>query len=154
MMGEAAYDTFRTKCIEGNMSQICFHERLPKLKLKTFTGMHKSGRKVGSNQVTLNTDRKLFGHMILVAENRKLDLKELLSHPLGPLPWSLACGDGSLRKTDKSTLAKEIIKVAEPSEAIPDPKANIIDGMALIHKLKVYDKTFSELANSVLSHVL
>ena len=95
MMGEAAYDTFRTKCIEGNMSQVCFHERLPKLKLKTFTDMHKSGRKAGSKQVILNTDRKLFGQMILVAENRNLDMREVLSHPLGPLPWSLACGDGT-----------------------------------------------------------
>ena len=37
---------------------------------------------------------------------------------------------------------------------MPDPKTTIIDGMALTQKLKVHNKTFSELANSVLSDVL
>ena len=70
-----------------------------------------------------------------------------MSHPLCPLPWSIACGDESLRKINKSSLPKEIIKIGEPSKDILDPKATTIDGMALIRKLNVYDKSFSELAS-------
>jgi len=34
--------------------------------------------------------------MIVIAEARQLSMKEALSHPLGPLPCSLAASDGSL----------------------------------------------------------
>ena len=56
----------------------------------------------------MQADRNLFGHMILVAENRKLKMNDVLAHPLGPLPWALASGDGSLRKTNKAALAREL----------------------------------------------
>ena len=46
--------------------------------------------------------RYLFGHMVVVAQSREIDMKQVLSHPLGPIPWALANGDGSLRKTDKA----------------------------------------------------
>ena len=34
-------------------------------------------------------------------------MQEVLSHPLGPLPWSLAATDNSLKNTLKTSLAKE-----------------------------------------------
>ena len=34
--------------------------------------------------------------------------ESVFAHPLGPLPWALANGDGSLRKTNKAALAREL----------------------------------------------
>ena len=34
-------------------------------------------------------------------------MQEVLSHPLGPLPWSLAATDESLKNTLKTSLATE-----------------------------------------------
>ena len=65
--------------------------------------------------------------MILVAESRKINMKEVLAHPLGPLPWSLANSDGSLRKTNKPALAKDMEKRVLPAETIPTPSTTIID---------------------------
>jgi len=48
--------------------------------------------------------------MIVIAEAWQLSMKEVFSHPLGPLPWSLSAPDGSLKKTAKSSLAKELQK--------------------------------------------
>ena len=154
-VGEVAYETFKHERIEGDLSKQQFHGRMRKLKLKTFSDAYKTIHKVGSSKdIVLNADRKLFAHMILVAENRELDMKEVLSHPLGPLPWSLAYGDGSIRKTIKSVLAKELMKTITAPEVIPVDRATIIDGMGLIQKMKPTDKTFSELAMSVLSQVI
>ena len=50
--------------------------------------------------LVLKMDRKLFGHIVFIAQTRKLDMKQVLSHPPGPIPWALAEGDGSLRITD------------------------------------------------------
>ncbi|KAG0693191.1 hypothetical protein GWK47_027597 [Chionoecetes opilio] len=92
--------------------------------------------------------------MILVAENRKLKMSDVLAHPLGPLPWALASGDGSLRKTNKAALARELERNVYPAEVIPEPSATIIDGMSLVQKLKGNDNTFSQLAGTALSHVV
>jgi len=61
---------------------------------------------------------------------------EVLQHPLGPLPWSLATSDGSPRKTNKSSLAKEFQKNALPAEDIGKPSACIIDGISAVQKIK------------------
>ena len=92
--------------------------------------------------------------MIVVAESRDLQMSEVLQHPLGPLPWSLATSDGSLRKTNKSALAKELQKNALPAEDIGKPSACIIDGMSAVQKIKGDHKSFAEIALSLLSMIL
>ena len=44
--------------------------------------------------------------MVFVASSRKLDIQEVLQHPLGPLPWSLANEDGTMKNTNKAALAR------------------------------------------------
>ena len=57
--------------------------------------------------------------MILIAQNRKLDMKDVLSHPLGSLPCALANADGSMMKTNKSVLAKHLDNKIFPEEETP-----------------------------------
>ena len=104
--------------------------------------------------MVLKADRKLFGQMVLIAESRKLHMSDVLAHPCGPLPWALANGDGSLCKTNKAALAKELEKNVSPAEEIEEPSATIIDGMSLVQKLQGNDQTFLQLAESALSHAL
>ena len=92
--------------------------------------------------------------MILVAQSRQLQIRDVLAHPLGPLPWVLANGDGSLRETNKAALARELEKNVSPVEVIPQPSACIIDGMAMIQKLKGDGKTFAQQEVSLLSLAL
>jgi len=55
--------------------------------------------------------------------------------PMGPLPWALANADGSLRKTNKAALVRELEQNVFPAEHIPTPSASIIDGMSLVQKM-------------------
>ena len=48
--------------------------------------------------------------MIIIAQNRNLNMKEVLAYSLGPLLWEIANFDGSLRKTNKAVLARELLK--------------------------------------------
>ena len=88
--------------------------------------------------------------MTLVAQSRKINMKEVLAHPLGPLPRFLANSDGSLRKTNKTALAKDMEKRVLPAETIPTPSTTIIDGMSMIQKINGSNKTFSQLAKQLL----
>ena len=70
--------------------------------------------------------------MFLVATSRNLDIRKLglLKHPLGLLPWPLSKCDGTLKKTNISTLARHIESRVTPVKSIPLPSACIIDGRA------------------------
>jgi hypothetical protein len=63
--------------------------------LKTFSNLHKkSSVKAADKIVLLKADRNLFARLLVIAQCRKMDIRQLLYHELGPIPWSLAALDG------------------------------------------------------------
>ena len=154
--GEKAYQQFKQERLESSNTETKFHDRMTKMKLKTFSSMlkKKTITKGKGKDIILHADRDLFGRMILGAQSRKLEIKDVLSHPLGPIPWSLATADGSLRKTNKCGLANYLLKNISPADTIPSPSACIIDGMSLVQKVKGEHKTFKQLAEHLLKSAL
>lgn len=124
--------------------------------LKTFKHMNKKVelRKGTAKEIVLKADRAMFAQMIVIAEARQLNMQEVLSRPLGPLPCSLAAPDGSLKKTAKSTLAKELQKDAPAVESLLPRSACIIDGMAIVQRLKGDQKTFKIITQMLLAMAL
>lgn len=149
--GEEARQKFQESRLEKGQN---FYERLPRLNLKTFDSTKKRMTKVKGKEIILRSDIKLFGHMILVASSRKLSMKEVLKHPLGPIPWSLANTDGTPRKTNKAVLARKLQAKASPTEEMESPSACIIDGMSVVQKMRGDKLTFEELAEQILISVL
>ena len=152
--GENRYQSFKQARLEEDPPTVKFHDTMKKLNLKTFSSLSKKNVHCKKVQDAVKADRKLFGQMILVAERRKLHMRDVLSHPLGPLPWSLANIDSSLRKTNKSILAVELEKSVSSAENIQKPTAYLIDGMNLVHRMNGNNKTFAQLADSALHLVL
>ena len=97
----------------------------------------------------LKADKNLFGMMAVISYSRNLDMKEVLSHPLGSIPWSLATADDTLRKTNKAVLSNNLEKESTPSEEIPENSSCIIDAMSLVQKIKGKQKTFKEVAETL-----
>ena len=89
--------------------------------------------------------------MILVAQNRKLQMNEVLKHPLGPLPYSLATNDGLPQKTAKTTLRREVIKSVPLAESIQMPATSLTDGMTIVQKIAGDNRTLAEIAHAVLA---
>lgn len=113
--------------------------------MKTFSDINKPRLAKSTNKETvLKADHKLFGHMVLIATSRKLDMRSVLTHPLGPLPWSLSNCDGNLKKTSKATLARQLEKNVSLVETIPQPSTCIIDGISLVQNVHGDNKTFAE----------
>ncbi|XP_078679472.1 uncharacterized protein LOC144915103 [Branchiostoma floridae x Branchiostoma belcheri] len=154
--GEKAYEAFRVQRLETDAPTAQFHDTIKKSKLQTFSELNKKVKvkSTAAKEIVLKADRALFGQMIVIAESRKLQMRDVLCHPLGPLPWSLATADGSLRKTTKSTLAKELQKNVPAAEEIPQTSACIIDGMAIVQRLKADHKRFSEVAEYLFDMVV
>lgn len=126
------------------------------LNLKTFSDTRKIIRvKAKEKIVILRADRGLFAQMALVAQNRQLDMKTVLSYPLGPLPWSLAAPDGTPHKTSKSSLMNVLTKNAINLENHDIPyHAYLIDGMSLVQKMSESIRTFGEVSERWFHRVL
>ena len=130
---------------------------MTKAKLKTYTDLNKKIKFKASNnqEVVPKAEKILSVQMIVIAECGNLQMSEVLAHPLGPLPWTLAKLDGTLpRKTNRASLAKELQKNVQAADVIPRLSACLIDGMALVQRLKGGQKTFAEIAESLLSMAL
>jgi hypothetical protein len=50
--------------------------------------------------------------MLLIAQNHKIDMKEVLYYPLRPKPWNMGNTDGTLKNTAKACLSIHIEKQA------------------------------------------
>ena len=83
-----AHEEFKRDRLEDEIPKAQFHDNMTKKRLKTSAS--------NSNNATLQAYTNPFAHMVLVAESRHLRMRDVLSHQLGPLPWALANGGGTL----------------------------------------------------------
>jgi len=157
LSGEAAYQDFKNNRLDPDNLLVKFHDTLNKQKFKTFISMSKAKTitKNKGEETVIRADCNLFAGMIIIAESHPMHMQEVLQHPLGPVPSSLATSNGLPRKTNKAQLGRELEKLVQPTSEIPSPSVYVIDGMALVQKLKVSDQmTFSQIADAALSCVL
>ena len=85
-----------------------------------------------NQKVAIRTDQETFARLLLIKQKSKVNLKEVLTYELGPLPLSIYSYDGSLRKTQKSKLFQHLKSSLVTCEAIPENCPQIFDGMVLL----------------------
>ena len=69
--------------------------------------------------VVVNADRGRFARMIVIAHHPQMNMQDVLTYPLRPLPWSLATADGAPTKTAKSALLHILERKAQSVEDVP-----------------------------------
>jgi hypothetical protein len=107
-----------------------FEERISKQKVSTFaTEMGRT--KVRSNDGKIKAAclmRDLFGSLLHISLEKKVDLEEVLKYPLTPLPLSLCHMDGTMLQSPKSALLK-YLEVQTQSQPPTEVDVTIIDAM-------------------------
>ena len=150
-IGKLCYFTFKNERLEKDPPAKQFHDPIITNKLKTFSHLCKKTEvKSAGRVIILKADRSLFGRIVVMAQGRNLKMGDILSHPLGPLPWSLSTPDGLLRKTNKSSLATSLQKNVEVAHELPSNSASVVDGMNLVQRIKGDQSTFGDIAVAVL----
>ena len=135
-MGEKQRDCFINGCLKSDES---FEKAIPRNKISNFASA--SFRKKNTSQVAgkieqKNGTRDLFGSLLyLVAKQKKqIDLSVALSYPLTPHPPCMSHPDGSMRKTDKSTMMHIIER--KVTSLPPNQIENaVVDGMFILRTL-------------------
>ena len=77
-------------------------------------------------QTLLKAHCNLFAQFAVVAQAREFNMQDVLSHELGPLPYSLATLDGGLMKTSKSKLLPLLEKDVTSLDIVPSRAAYIM----------------------------
>lgn len=149
--GKVAKDVFIATRLEKGCD---FFEPIKRLGLKTFANMNKKSKvtttthKVIQYQQQGNVAFQLF--MKSQQQGLQLDMRELLTYPLTPVPYSIGTADGFLSKTDKSKsfayLVKDINDAALPAT---DQTLVIIDGNAYFYFLKELPGNFKQICSKV-----
>ena len=154
--GELALRGFFNDRIQS--TKVGFHDPIPKMKLQTFSEQLKLKIRKSGKEITLQSDRKLFVRLLIIGRNSNINMKNVLSHSLGPVSFPLATTNGSLAKTNKAALLHYLEEHYGESktEDIPTESTLIIDGMAMIHAIPVrtLPETFGQLAVQVLTKLV
>ncbi|XP_063379234.1 uncharacterized protein LOC134666051 [Cydia fagiglandana] len=104
--------------------------------------------------VPLKFERDIFGKLLAIALNNKIDLEECFSYPLSPLPPALCHNTGEMMKTEKSALAKKL-RSLDNSSPPSSPDVWIIDGFYFLHSLvnQTIPDTFHKLSEIILQKI-
>ena len=142
--GREAMIDFVGKRINSNSETL--NKKITQLQLPTFSNVPRGKTKGKGNDKTrsLQTDRALFGRLLVISQQRKVDLQELFAYELASVPMALTNSDGSLSKTNKA----QVMHVLEEHGSPPkDPELfvqvyvndkentrDFIDHMAVVQK--------------------
>ena len=128
--------------------------------MKTFETTEKKVQLKAADEhlITVKSDKDLFRRLMLGANVREVNIREVLSYELSPAPCFLAHNDGSFRKATKSDLASALEDIINSPVRLPVLASSvvyIVDGMALIQMHKSSGaRTFEELTSRYLAIVI
>ena len=133
-MGEKQRDCFINDCLKSDER---FEKAIPRNKVSNLASA--SFRKKNKSQVAgkieqKNGTRDLFGSLLYVVAKKQIDLGVALSYPLTPHPPCMSHPDGSMRKTDKSTMM-HIIERKVTSLPLNQIKNDVVNGMFILRTL-------------------
>ena len=83
----------------------------------------------------MKIERDLFGSILFLALQWKIDMVEMLKFPLTPAPLCLPHIDGSMQRPPKSSLLNDL-ETRVLSEAPSNVDALLIDGMFFLRLIK------------------
>lgn len=126
-----------------------FEEPIKKNVIDTFKEKKKVKRKDGKFE-EVKVQRDLFGRLLGISLEEKLDIEAVLEYPLTPMPLSFCHLDVSINKTDKSKLIVPILRRDLEQKQIPvELDAVIIDGFFYLYMLKDLPSTFDGLSHNL-----
>ena len=132
---------------------LSFWDTATRSKTPTFVNMSKSNK---TDKIIMDFE-VLFRRLLAVSKQRDVNLEQVLSHELAPVPPSLFNDDGMMRKTTKADLAKKLESNCDEIQVLTvshDNYTYIIDGMALLQALdeSKFD-TFNDLGLVVMQRI-
>lgn len=149
-LGSEQRERFIQECSEDRTR---FERPIKQNKILNFSSVvPKKKCSISGKLVEVRMERDLFGQLLRISLEKKLDIDKILSHPLTPMSLCFSHVDGTLCKTDKSTLLKELEKQIQ-SDSPPYCDVMIFDGFFLLNAMKDVPRTFGNVSKKFLQMV-
>ncbi|XP_070581399.1 uncharacterized protein [Ptychodera flava] len=149
--GEEAYQQFNKERLTHGSKDL--FDKMSVLRGKTFADLAKKAKsKVTMSSLSVKENRNLLGRMLVIAQVRHLDLREVMTYPLGHVPAMLANFDETMTKTNKAVLAHHLQSTfpdAVVDHNLEGKCAVLVDAMAVIQMQSKVQATFGEFAASI-----
>ena len=151
-LGSDAREKFIKEC---RADEKRFEQKITQQKVKTFANEGcKYVKKSKDNKIIqLTMERDLFGSILFIALQRKIDMGEILKYPLTPVPSSLCHIDGNMNKTPKAKLLDHLEKTTTVSRHPVTVHVLIIDGMFFLHLLQDLPETYGSISRFILKRI-
>ena len=136
--------------------EIPFHDPIKRNHTKGFNLKNKKTRMKNKKSVDVNRDILARLLYISTKKGKTIDFEKALRYPLSEVPLSICSADGSIRKTNKSKLAKLLLSRIGDNTSPDITKGStiyIIDLMALLRTMTNIPETFEDLAMQLLSFI-
>ncbi len=123
-------DEFIKSCVADPAN---FEKPIKKQKISTFAeeGVNVK-RRVNGKVLDIKMERDMFGRLLMLSLNNKIDMAIVFQYPLTPVPLVFGQTDGTVNHTSKSTLIKSIVG----SNSFVEPRkidAYVVDGFFFLH---------------------
>ena len=144
-------DNLRKKFIEECIQDTTrFEKPIKKQKIHTFAEDNAKYTVTSADKKLLEVGiaRDIFGSILYLALEKKVDMEEVLMYPLAPVPFSLCHIDGSMLKSPKSKLMAHLEKQAVNNH----PQcidSTIIDAMFFLHLQKNLPETYQAVSRNL-----
>lgn len=154
--GKGILDNFiAQRLVDGGEKD--FWDAVPKSVATTFESMKKSLSFDKAKKLLLDPE-VLFRRLLCVARHREINLKDVLSYELTPVPPALFHDDGAMRKVTKSDLASKLEERCQKETVLKSEAytrtAYIIDGMSLVQSVnETHFQTFDDLGQIILKRL-
>ena len=96
--------------------------------------------------------RDLFGSILFLSLQHKIDMEEVLSYPLTPIPLPL-CHVDSLKQTTPKVKLLYKLESCIPNDMPPNVDATVFDAMFFLHLQKTIPGTFGALSSYLLTRI-
>lgn len=131
-----------------------FEKPIKRNRLYTFKMLlQKAAVKKNGKLIQIANQRDLFGLLLSIAIDYKINLLVVLSFPLTKYPTTMCDPDGTICKTTKSVLTQVLEGLFETAEYLEAPDLIIYDGFALLYTLKNVPLTFGEISERILKYI-
>ena len=86
--------------------------------------------------------------MLVIAQSQQMDLCNVFTYSLGPVPWSTAAAEGLPIKMEKAKLLHWLEGNTPPASSV-----HLFDGMALLQSLRYVPAIFQGVSEQVFSQL-
>lgn len=129
-----------------------FEKSITKVKILNFSNEIVKKTVKSRNKVQeIKMQRDLFGRLLGLSLDYKVDMEKIFCYPVTPLPMSMCRLDGSLYQTEKSAIVKCFEKQHKCTDAPKIFDIVIVDGFFLLHTMHDIPATFGGISKKIMS---